>query len=79
MAQRIGDRPLPFDLVEAGTFEDTNPESGRAVEDEKAGIELSYRLKEIRKGNFKDDDDNDDEDAEEDEEEGSQETPSRRR
>ncbi len=76
LAKRIGDRPLPFDLVEAGTFEDTNPESGRLVEDQKAGIELSYRMKENRKGNLKDDDDDD---AEEDVEEGSQGTPTRRR
>lgn len=83
LAQRIGDQPLPFELVEAGTFEDTDPASGRLVEDEKASIELSYRMKENRKGNLKDDDDDDDDedgdDDEEEVEEGSQGTPTRRR
>ena len=41
LAQRIGDTALPLDLLAAGTFANTQPESGRQIEDRKAVIELS--------------------------------------
>ncbi|KAL8682944.1 MAG: hypothetical protein Q9186_001023 [Xanthomendoza sp. 1 TL-2023] len=57
LAKRIGVQTLPSDLVEAGTFDDTDPASGRQVEDMKSSIELSYRIKENALGNLQDEDD----------------------
>ncbi|KAL9598482.1 MAG: hypothetical protein Q9219_004455 [cf. Caloplaca sp. 3 TL-2023] len=58
LAKRIGDQPLSSDLIEAGTFDDTDPASGRQVDDMTSAIELSYRMKANAAGKLKDDEDN---------------------
>ncbi|CAF9912819.1 MAG: hypothetical protein HETSPECPRED_001209 [Heterodermia speciosa] len=58
LAERVGDTTLPIDLIAAGTFVDTEPNTGRSIEDIKAGIELSARIKEKEKGNLKDESEN---------------------
>ena len=37
-------KELPSDLLEAGSFEDTEPKSGHEEEDEVAAIALTHRL-----------------------------------
>ena len=75
LAERAGDVSLPQELVAAGTFLDTDPSSGRDIEDKKAVIELSARIKDKDNGTLRDevgDEDSDDEDDGEsdDEDEG---------
>ena len=64
LAERVGDTTLSTDLLAAGTFDDTIPESGREIEDRKAAIELSARIKEKEKGILKDESENENEDEE---------------
>ena len=59
LAERVGDTTLPADLLAAGTFIDTEPESGRAIEDQKAIIELAARIKAKGKGTLHDEPDDD--------------------
>ncbi|KAL8818730.1 MAG: hypothetical protein Q9223_002702 [Gallowayella weberi] len=68
LAKRIGDKPLPTDLVEAGTFEDTDPASGRQIDDLIAGHELSHRIKENGAGSLKDEEDKDEDEYEDEDE-----------
>ena len=64
LAERVGDTTLPTDLLAAGTFDDTIPEAGREIEDRKAAIELSARIKEKEKGILKDESENENGDEE---------------
>ena len=50
LAKRIGDEPLPTDLLEAGSFEDTEPKSGHEEEDEVAAIAVTHRLRKRQRG-----------------------------
>ena len=65
LAQRVGDTALPQDLLAAGTFVDTEPESGRPIEDQKAVIELSARIREKEDGALQDETDDDEDEDEE--------------
>ena len=75
MAERIGDVTLPQELITAGTFVDTEPESGREIDDRIATIELSARIKSKEQGTVLDEEEdhkNGEEDDDEDEEEDEQ-------
>jgi hypothetical protein len=76
LGRRVGDELLPTDLVEAGTFTDTEPPTGCAMKDQIASIELCQQLQqvlkrsitedELREGSVVEDDDNEDDDEEDD-------------
>lgn len=44
IAKRTGDEPLPLDLMTAGTFADTSPQTEKKVSDKIATMELSHRM-----------------------------------
>lgn len=44
LAKRVGDEPLPLELITAGTFADTRPETGKEVTDRIAALELSHKM-----------------------------------
>lgn len=68
LAKRIGDEPLPSELLIAGTFTDTEPRSATDVQDCITEIELSRRMsRRLESGPQKADDDEIDTDDENDE------------
>lgn len=71
LSKRIGDEPLPLELMTAGTFADTRPETGKEVTDRIATIELSHRMAKRLRGVAESGDDLcDDEDVDEDDDDG---------
>ena len=67
LVERVGDVSLPQELIAAGTFLDTESSSGRDIEDKKAVIELSARIKDKENGLLRDEVDDEDSDEGDDE------------
>ena len=67
LAKKIGDHELPHELIESGTFDDTDPSTSSQVRDEVTAIktEIAYREHEDRakRGEKEDEDETEDEDT----------------
>ena len=50
IAKRVGDSELPMDLLQAGTFVDTDPPTGNQTVDSLAGLDLAPKIERRMEG-----------------------------
>ena len=68
LAKKIGDQDLPEELIDAGTFDDTEPATGSPVRDEVAAIkvQMAFRDHQARKEGYGDDEEEEEEEEDDD-------------